>query len=367
MRLKIGILLGVCILIAVIWLVRDEEDISSERIKVEATQAKAFAVEVTRAVFENVEHTLEAVGSFFPEDEVTVGAEEEGVIKRLFVDEGYPVKKGDLLLEIDNEKFRLEVEESEAMLKEARSRLEYAQSTLERMTRLSQEGVIGQQEFDDANNQASLNQAIVENIRARLRRFKKSLKDTRVMAPMDGVVSERMISAGEYVKVGADLVKIVDSNPLKLTFTLPEKNAGEVKTGQKVQVATRVYPNEKFEGEVYFINPKVDADTRTIEVKAWVDNSDYKLRPGYFVNVAVLLAERKSLVLPESAVIVREGRIVVMAVMDGRVKYKGITPGVRYQGKVEILDGISAEDEIVVSGRSEITEGTKVKIISPKL
>ena len=364
MKLKIALLLGVCLLIAVIWLARDGENSNSENLKEDATHSKAFPVEVIRGVFENVEQTLEAVGSFLPEDEVTVGAEESGVIKELLVDEGYQVKKGDLLLKIDDEKFRLEVEESEASLKEAISRLEHSQSTLKRMTNLFQEGVIGQQEFDDAKNQASLNQAIVENIRARLRRFKKSLRDTKVIAPMDGVVSERMVSAGEYVKVGADLVKIVDSNPLKLTFTLPEKNAGEIKTGQRVRVITSVYRDETFEGEIYFINPKVDPDTRTIEVKAWVDNSEYKLRPGYFVDVRVLLEKRRSLVLPESAVIVREGEVVVMVVVDGSVKYKRITPGVRYDGKVEILDGISPEEEIVVSGRSEITEGTRV-VITP--
>ena len=244
-------------------------------------------------MFEDVEHTLEAVGSFLPEDEVTVGTEEEGVVKKLLVDEGYPVKKGDLLLEIDDEKLRLEVEESEASLKEAQSRLEHSQSTLKRMTSLFEQGVIGQQEFDDAKNQASLNQAVVENIRARLSRFKKALRDTRVVAPMDGVVSERMVSAGEYVKVGADLVKIVDSNPLKLTFTLPEKYAGEITAGQQVAVTTRVYRNETFGGEVYFINPKLDPDTRTIEVKAWVDNSAYKLRPGYFVTVNLLLGKKQ--------------------------------------------------------------------------
>lgn len=364
MRRKVIVLLGICFLIAIIWFMRDEETLNSESLKEEAGQSEAFPVEVTRGVFEDVEHTLEAVGSFFPEDEVTVGAEENGVIKRLLVDEGVPVKKGDLLLEIDDERFRLEVEESKAMLKEAKSKLEHSQSTLRRMTRLFKEGVIGQQEFDDAKNQASLNQAVVENIRARLSRFKKSLRDTKVIAPMDGVISERMVSAGEYVKVGADLVKIVDSNPLKLTFTLPEKNAGEIKTEQKVRLTTRVNRNETFEGEIYFINPKVDSDTRTIEVKAWVDNSEYKLRPGYFVDVRVLLGERRSLVLPESAVVVREGKIVVMAVVEGIVKYKGITPGVRYDGKVEVLDGISPEDDVVMSGRSEIAEGTRVTIAS---
>ena len=162
------------------------------------------------------------------------------------------------------------------------------------MTRLYKEGVIGQQNYDDTKTQTLLIEANVENIKARLNRFKKSLKDTRVMAPIDGVVSERKVSVGEYVKVGAELFKIVDSNPLKLAFTIPENSAGEIKIGQKVQVQPRAFADKTFQGKIYFINPKVDIETRTVEVKAWVDNPEYTLKPGFYVNVKTLLEERKS-------------------------------------------------------------------------
>lgn len=364
MRTKLIVALVIGIIVGVILLMRGEDTHNSETVPGTAEQAKVFPVEVARGVFEDVEHTLEAVGSFFPEDEVTVGCEVDGIVRKLLVDEGSPVKQGDLLLEIDDEKLRLEVEESEAMLREGRARFEHSQATLKRMSSLFEQGVIGQQELDDARNQELMNRAAVENTQAKLSRFKKELGDTRVFAPMDGVVSERLVSAGEYVKIGASLVKIVDANPLKLAFTLPEKDAGEIRTGQKVHVTTRVHAGEVFEGEVYFINPKVEPETRTIEVKARVDNSDFKLRPGYFVNVQVLLGRQKSLVLPESAVLVREGRVVVMAVVDGIIAYKRVAPGVRFEGKVEILEGITPEDSIVVSGRSEIAEGTRVTIVS---
>ena len=328
--------------------------------------AKAFPVEVTQASYENVQHTLEAVGSFFPEDEVKVSAEVEGIIKKLSVDEGAIVKKGDLLLEIDDEKFLLEVEESDAMLTEALRKLDNSRATLNRMTSLYKEGVIGEQNYDDTKTQTLLIEANVENIKARLNRFKKSLKDTRVMAPIDGVVSARTVSVGEYVKVGAELFKIVDSNPLKLAFTIPENNAGEIKIGQKVQVQSRAFPDQIFEGTIYFINPKVDIETRTVEAKAWVDNPEYVLKPGFSVNVKTLLEERKSLVLPESSVLVREGKTLVMSVVNDSIQYKQVTSGVRFDGKVEIIDGITPEDKVVLSGRSEITEGTRVEIISPK-
>lgn len=323
---------------------------------------KAFPVDVANPRYEEVSHTLEAVGSFLPEDEVTVGAEVDGTIKKLFVDEGTVVQKEQPLLEIDDEKFRLAVEETQAQFRESQARLANSRSTLARMTKLLHDGVIDPQRFDDAKTQVALYEAVVEKLQALLNQSLKSLRDTRVAAPMEGIVSDRMVAVGEYVKVGAALVKVVDSNPLKLVFSLPEKDAGLLRSGQKVLLSTRVYPGTTFDGSIYFINPKVDTATRTIEVKAWVDNSEYKLRPGFFVDVTVILNKRQALVLPESAVTVREGRIIVMAVENGRIAYRRVTPGVRFDGKVEVLDGVSASDTVVIYGRSEITEGTSVQV-----
>lgn len=243
---------------------------------------ETFPVETTTAFLQDISHTLEAVGSFLPEEEVKLSAETAGQIKKLYIDEGSFVKKGELLLEIDSEKVRLEVEESEAMLKEASARLENSRTTLERKKKLISNGVIGQYDLDDAQTQVSLNQAVKEKIRAKLSQSEKALKDTRVITPIEGIVSERLVSVGEYVKIGADLVKIVDLNPLKLSFTLPEKHAGEVKINQKVEITASPYPGETFEGKIYFISPKVNTETRTIRVKALVDNSGFRLKPGFF-------------------------------------------------------------------------------------
>ncbi len=327
---------------------------------------KSFPVEVTLPVLQDVAHTLEAVGSFLPEEEVTVGAEVAGTIKELHTDEGTLVTRGQPLLSIDDEKVRLEVQETEAMLREARARLKNAENTLNRMTKLFRDKVIGRHDFDDAETEVSLNKAMVEELQARLNRAKKSLRDARVRAPIDGTISERLVSPGEYVKVGAQLMRIVDADPLKLVFSLPEQHVGEARKGQKVSITTRAYPGKSFEGSVYFINPKIDQDTRTIEIKAWVDNSDHQLKPGFYVNVTVYLGSKKSLVLPESAVVVREGIIMCMAVENDRIVYKKVVPGVRFNGMVEVLDGITSTDRIVVYGRSEISEGTLVTVTSEK-
>ncbi len=346
-------------LISVLYSCSSKNDAASESSE---KSKEIFPVETTTASLQDISHTLEAVGSFLPEEEVKLSAETAGRIKTLLIDEGSFIKKGALLLEIDSEKISLEVKESEAMLKEASARLANSITTLERKKKLISNGVIGQYDLDDALTQVSLNQAVEEKIKAKLNRSKKSLKDTRIITPIEGIISERLVSVGEYVKIGADLLKVVDLNPLKLSFTLPEKHAGEVKLEQKVEITASPFPGEIFEGKIYFISPKVDTETRTIEVKALVDNSNFRLKPGFFVNARIFLEKRKSLVLPENAVLVREGKILVMSVENNIIRYKYVITGVRYKGMVEILKGITEKDIIVAFGRNEITEGTQVTI-----
>lgn len=367
MRLKIGILLGIFLLIALIWFVRDDDSPDSESLKEETQQTRAFPVEVTKVSFEKVEHYLDAIGSFLPEDEVTVSTEVEGIVEKRFVDEGYRVKKGDSLIKIDDEEFRFQREEAEASLKEAEERLKNAELTLKRINRLLEEKVIDQQKYDDTVTQFNLSRATVENVKAKLKRYRKSLRDTLIVSPLGGVVSERMVSEGEYVKVGTNLLKIVDIDPLKLSFALPEKFSGQLKIGQTVEVETKAYPGKIFTGDVYFISPKVNLSTRTFEVKAKVENTNYQLKPGFFVDVKLFLDVNESaMVLPEGAVVMREGRHVVLMVQGGKIIVKGVRPGKRFNGKVEILDGVDKDDLMVVSGLSELTDGSRVKVVTSK-
>jgi membrane fusion protein (multidrug efflux system) len=363
MRLKIVIPVVILLLVVIFWLTRDGENHNYGSTGENAEQAKIFPVEVTKVAFERVEHYLEAVGSFLPEDEVTISTEVEGIIKKRFVDEGDQVKRGDVLIKIDDEKFRLQVEETEASLREAEATLKNAKGSLSRMEQLLSEKVVDQQRYDDTFTKFHLGKAMVENVRAKLKRYQRSLNDTEIVAPLDGVVSERMGSEGEYVKVGAELLKVVEINPLKLTFTLPEKFSGQVRMGQTVEVKAKAFPGEVFTGSVYFISPTVNLATRTLEVKAKVENKDYRLKPGFFVDVKLLTdVNEQAMVLPEGAVVMREEQFVVLTVQEEKIQFKSVMPGKRFEGKVEILEGVGRDDIMVVSGLSELTEGSKVSI-----
>lgn len=337
---------------------------SKKEVNSSIKEDKSIPVEVVQASYEDVEQFLEGVGSFLPQDEITISSEVEGIVKKLYVDEGSCVKKGDILLKIDDEKYLLQVKEFEASLKEAEARTQNSCITLERQLKLFEEGIINQQTLDDTKTQLALNQAQEESIQSKLERAKKSLRDTNIVSPLNGIISKRSISQGEYVKAGTELLKVVDSDPLKLAFKLPEKYVGMVKPGQKVYVKTKAYPDEEFWGTVYYINPKVDLATRTIELKALVKNPSLRLKPGFFVDVKLSIGFHKnSAVLPEGAVLVREGKFIVMAVEKNRIIFKPVTPGVRFSGKVEILSGVNPQDQIVLYPRGELVEGMQVNIV----
>ncbi len=335
---------------------------SPDESDVEITDERVFPVDVTKPAIHDLNYEVEAIGSFLAEEDVVIGAEAAGSIKKIHIEEGSIVEKGQLLIEIDDRTYALEVNETEALLRESIARLENARSTLNRMTSLFEEGIIGQHDFDEATTQVALYRASVERLESSLLRSKKALNDTKVRSPIDGIINQKLVSTGEYVKVGSELVNILEINPLKLSFTLPEVNSGKINTDQTVSVKTRAYPDKEYEGKIYFISPEVDTDSRSFEVKARVENHEHRLKPGMFVDVKVLIEKRRALVVPENAVVVREGSVVVMVVEKDRVVYKKVITGIRFNGKVEIRQGLSPDDIVVVYGLSEITEGSLVRI-----
>ena len=174
-------------------------------------------------------------------------------------------------------------------------------------------------------------------------------------------------STAEVISLLGATPIFVDIDPLKLSFALPEKFSGQLKIGQVVEVETKAYPGKIFTGNVYFISPKVNLNTRTFEVKAKLENQNYQLKPGFFVDVKLFLdVNERAMVLPEGAVIMREGRYVVLMVQEGKITIKDVRPGKRFNGKVEILDGVDKDDRIVVSGLGEFVEGSRVKVVDSK-
>jgi membrane fusion protein (multidrug efflux system) len=328
----------------------------------EREERKVECVEVSP---QPLTYTLSAVGSLNTPENVTISSKKAGIIQKIFAKEGDRVSKGQTLVQLDDVNARLEVERSEAKLREAEAYLETNRTTLLRYQKLLDSKVISQQGYDDANLKVKLDEARVALAKAELTLARQSLSDHRIVSPIEGLVSLKIASLGEHVNVAPkdEILKIVQMSPLELEFDIPENWAGKVQGGSRIQFTVKAYSQEKFTGVVQFISPTADPATRNVKMKAVVQNADYRLKPGFFAEVTIQTGNNpNALVVPESALFSQEGRFFAFITEDGVARRKEVETGLRFDGKVEIVKGIQKGAWVVTAGHEQLSEGTPVKI-----
>jgi membrane fusion protein (multidrug efflux system) len=186
----------------------------------------------------------------------------------------------------------------------------------------------------------------------------------RIVAPFDGVVGIRNVSVGDFVRDGADLVNIEDIGTLKVDFRLPERDFTRVKVGQPVLVAADALPGENWRGTLEAINPRVDANGRSLELRARLANSGGRLKPGMFVRVRAVVGERPSAILvPEEAIVPAGEEFYVFKVVDGVARRIKVALGVRRDAKVEIVEGLAPGDLVVTLGMRLFRDGQPVRVV----
>jgi membrane fusion protein (multidrug efflux system) len=185
------------------------------------------------------------------------------------------------------------------------------------------------------------------------------------------VAGLRQINVGDYLKDGADMVNVEDIEAVLLDFRLAERFQTKIKPGQKAQVTFDALPGRKFTAVVQAIDPLIDANGRSVGVRACIDNRQMQLRPGMFARVNAVFGEReKALVVPEEAIVPQGGRSFVVRVVPGANKDELVSErvvvkiGIRQPGKVEILEGLSLDDSVVVAGQQRLQkDGTPVRVV----
>lgn len=325
----------------------------------------AILVETTQPVIQRVEHHIRSVGSFLPDDQVTISPEIEGKVKKILVDEGYIIKEGQLLVQLEDRRQRLAAAEAEAKIRENEINLAYLSTTLNRREELWKKNILSKQAYDEILSQVNLAKARADSLLAALGRARKDLEDTKIYSPLDAIITEKIISEGEYVDAGDALLKAVKINPLKLHFTLPENQAGLVTEGQLVKARVKAHPDEEFSGKVYFINSQIDPSTRAVQVKAYFDNPEGRLKPGFFADVFLVReVNEKALLIPGEGVVQREDKYLVYVMNNGVAHERAVEIGERLEGKIEILSGLNPQDLIITSGNHNLEDGSRVKVLN---
>ena len=295
--------------------------------------------------------SITAVGSLRSDESVVIRPEISGRVAEILFAEGARVAKGAPLIRLDASVQRAELAQAEA-------NLSLNKSKLDRALDLQKKGFISSQAKDEADNNFKVAQASHDLALAKLTKLE-------IKAPFSGTVGLRSVSVGDYIRDGQDIANLEALDPLKVDFRVPEIFLKQVASGQALQVNLDAFPNQSFEGKVLAINPLLDANGRSIVIRAVVKNADARLRPGMFARVRLLTSYvQDAMTIPEQALLPQGEEFYVFRVVDGRAARIKVEIGQRREGVVEILRGLGKDDVIVTAGQLKIRDGAAVKIAS---
>jgi membrane fusion protein (multidrug efflux system) len=311
---------------------------------------QTIAVEAAEVEVGPVVEATSVTGTLRSDEDATISTEIAGRVSGIHFREGETLKQGDLLFTLDDAIYRAEVATAEANLELSRRNHQRARELLERNAGT-------ERARDEAQAQLDIDQADVNLARTRLEK-------TRITAPFDGVIGLRQVSAGEYVTPGQDLVSVEDIEPIKVDFRIPERLLSVVKPGQAIEVIVEAWPERTFEGEVYAIDPQINAEGRSIVLRARIDNEERLLRPGLFARVRLITERRQNAVLvPEQALVPQGGKRYVFKIVEGKVQRTEVEVGERRFGEAEILSGLAPGDVVVTAGQMKLQDGIAVRVL----
>ena len=315
------------------------------------------SVEVARVEVVKLTDDTQAVGSLRSRRGVVLRPEVSGRITQLNFTDGQRVKKGQLLVQFDDQLPLAQVQQSLA-------ELSIAQANQKRNQELVAQNFVSQRSLDESAANLQVAQAKLSLSQATAARLK-------ILAPFDGIVGIRQVNVGDYLKDGADIVNLEDIDAIFVDFRLPERFQAKVKPGQTAMLDMDALPGRKYSAKIQAIDPLIDANGRSVGIRGCIDNRQLQLRPGMFARVNAVFGVRENArVVPEEAIVPQGGKQFVIKVVPGdtpkvlvsqRVEVK---VGLRSPGKVEVLDGLEPGDTVVVAGQQRLQrDGTVVNVV----
>jgi membrane fusion protein, multidrug efflux system len=308
----------------------------------------AMPVDVAVARVDTVVETIRATGQIEAVQSIELRPEVEGRIIEIVVPEGREVAQGAALFKIDDTQLRAQVTRLEA-------ERDLADQALKRTRELLERNASSTADLERAEASARSAAASLEQQQIRLDR-------TVVRAPFSGVVGQRFVSLGDYVTSATRLSTLQTVDPQRAAFAVPERYAERLTRGLEVTFKVAALADRTFTGVVDFVDPRVELPGRTITVKARVPNRQRVLKPGMFIEAALVAETRPgAVVVPEDAVLPVSGADYIWVVVDGKATRRQVTLGVRVPGFVEVQEGVAVGEQVVVGGLERLFEGADVR------
>jgi RND family efflux transporter MFP subunit len=363
----------------------------------------AVAVKSTKVQRMAVQREVDLAGTLNSPDQAKVSSEAAGIVREVLVEIGREVRAGDPLVRIEPKELALALARAESALRQTRAQLGMhgdinsgdtpppddeissvrnalaglndARANSERAKMLAGKGLISPVDLQTAETRLKVSEAtyqsavdtargqkaLLQDRRAAYDLAVKKLADATVRAPISGVVSERTVQVGEYISERTPVATIVQINPLKLRTGVQEKHAGIIQAGQPVQFRVESFGDAVFTGKVAYVSPSLDPTMRTFTVESLVDNSDRRLKPGFFAKGVILTKKDEGVMaVPDSAVSTLAGVSSVYVISDGKITQQTVTLGVRQGNLWEVLDGLKGPETLAASRLNELATGVSV-------
>src|SRR3954471_1206342 len=324
-------------------------------------QAMPTPVDVDTVATGRILETREAVGTVRALESIMVTVKGSGVVEKISFEEGQKVKAGDILVALDADERRADIEQAMAETRRATAQRDETRVRLDRAIALRRTGAGTEAQVEDLSAQVKTLESAIASAEARRKAAEARLEDLVVRAPFAGRLGTRSVSLGAYVTPGMRITTLDDLSQVRLDFAVPENILAQLNIGQTVRAVSAAFGKRVFEGKVAVIDPRVDAVTRSVRLTAEFPNADEALPPGMFLSVALEVTVKNDAVVVSEEAVVGEGlRHLIFVVKDNMVERRVVRIGQRQEGPVEIVDGLKPGEIVVVRGVQRVRPGQAV-------
>jgi len=311
---------------------------------------RRIPVRLATAAPQRFETVLESLGTAQANESVTITASVTANVSEIGFRDGDQVEAGRVLVRLASAEEFAEQREAEVWLTEQRRELN-------RIRGLAADGIVPRQQVDQQRSR-------VEEAEARLGAVEARLSERVIRAPFSGVLGLRRVSTGSLVTPGTAVAELDDISVIKVDFTVSEQYLGAIRRGMPIEARSIAFRDRVYQGEVTAISTRIDVATRTLTVRAEIDNADRELRPGMLLTTRLPLDPAERLAVPEGALVATADQHFVFVVdADGTARRQEIRIGRRQPGIVEVLDGLSEGDRVVEEGTLRVRQGSEVRVL----
>ena len=360
------------IFVAVIsWLIWDKWDIitgsSDSKNSIAKPEKPPTAVDARSVRVDNIVVNMEVVGNLKALDAIDVTSEINGIITKINFTEGESIQKGEILFLLDSNIEKAEITIQKADVDRWTALLERRQRLARSAEKLSKTKNIARTRLDQLLTDETEALAQLQIAQAKLIIAQNNLYKKIIKAPFNGVAGLKLKSIGEYLEPGEVVTSLDSIDPIELDFEVPESVISSLKIATEINAFTRAWGDEVFTGIIKSVNTRVNLESRSITVRAEINNSNLKLKPGMFMMVKLPIITRKNaIIVPEESVLTDGTQRTIYVIKDGITKSKPVKLGQRLPGEVEVLEGIPSDAIVITGGIQKVRDGSKVIIRESK-